>query len=147
MSDSRTPDTDKSGNTIQELLLEGDHTVIGREIVTDDAAAVTAAVKRELAGDARAIITTGGTGLAQRDNTYEAITALFEKRIDGFGELFRMLSYEVIGSASILSRACAGIANGKVIFMLPGSTPAVKLAMARIVIPELAHIVGELNKK
>lgn len=146
ISDTRTPETDKSGDTIQQLLLDEDHTVIGRAIVTDDAAAVTTAVKAQLAGDARAIITTGGTGLAPRDNTYEAINALFDKRIDGFGELFRMLSYEVIGSASILSRACAGVANGKVIFMLPGSTPAVKLAMARIILPELAHIVGELGK-
>lgn len=147
VSDTRTLDTDKSGATIVELLVAADHTVAARDIVRDDAAAVTAAVKKQLAGPAQAIITTGGTGLAPRDNTYEAVTSLFEKRIDGFGELFRMLSYEVIGSASMLSRACAGIANGKVIFMLPGSTPAVKLAMSRLVIPELAHIVGQLTKK
>jgi len=147
VSDTRTPDTDKSGATIAELLLEADHTVVEREIVKDDAAAVTEAIKKYLAGPASAIITTGGTGIAPRDNTYEAVSALFDKRLDGFGELFRMLSYEVIGSAAMLSRACAGISHGKVIFMLPGSTSAVKLAMARLVLPELAHIVGELRKE
>ena len=146
ISDTRTPETDKSGATIADLLVEENHTVSGREIVRDDAAAVTDAVRRHLAGPARAIITTGGTGIAPRDNTYEAVTALFDKRLDGFGELFRMLSYEVIGSAAMLSRACAGIAGDKVIFVLPGSTPAVKLAMARLILPELAHIVGELGK-
>jgi molybdenum cofactor biosynthesis protein B len=146
ISDSRTLETDKSGNTIADLLLEEGHGITGRAIVTDDGDAVKAAVKAQLDGHARAIITTGGTGISPRDNTYEAVTSLFEKRLDGFGEIFRMLSYEVIGSAALLSRACAGVANGKVIFVLPGSTPAVKLAMARLVLPELAHIVGELDR-
>lgn len=147
VSDTRTTDTDKSGATIAELLVAADHTIASRDIVKDDGEAVTTAVRALLDGPAAAIITSGGTGVAARDNTYEAVSGIFEKRIDGFGELFRMLSYEVIGSAAMLSRACAGTANGKVIFMLPGSTPAVKLAMARLVIPELAHIVGELTKK
>ncbi len=146
ISDTRTLETDKSGATIAELLTSENHTVAGRDVVPDDAAAVVEAVRRLLAGSAGAIITTGGTGIAPRDNTYEAVSGLFEKRLDGFGELFRMLSYEVIGSAAMLSRACAGIANRKVIFVLPGSTPAVKLAMARLVLPELGHIVGELTK-
>lgn len=146
VSDTRTLDTDKSGATIADLLIEEDHTITGRAVVKDDAAAVAAAVREQLAGPAGAIITTGGTGISPRDNTYEAVAALFEKRLDGFGELFRMLSYEVIGSAAMLSRACAGIANGKVIFVLPGSTPAVKLAMARLILPELTHIVGELTQ-
>ncbi len=146
VSDSRTLDTDKSGATIADLLLEEGHTIAGRAIVRDDAAAVAEAVRQQLSGPAGAIITTGGTGIAPRDNTYEAVTALFDKRLDGFGELFRMLSYDVIGSAAMLSRACAGVANNKVIFVLPGSTPAVKLAMARLILPELTHIAGELNK-
>ncbi len=146
VSDSRTPETDKSGATIADLLASEDHTVAGRAIVRDDAAAVAAAVSAELDGPAAAIIITGGTGIAPRDNSYEAVSALFEKRLDGFGELFRMLSYEVIGSAAMLSRACAGIAKGKVIFLVPGSTPAVKLAMARLILPELGHIVGEISK-
>lgn len=145
VSDTRTLDTDKSGATIADLLLAEGHTIAGRAIVRDDAVAVAGAVRQQLAGPAGAIITTGGTGIAPRDNTYEAVAALFDKRLDGFGELFRMLSYDVIGSAAMLSRACAGVANGKVIFVLPGSTPAVKLAMARLILPELTHIVGELN--
>ena len=146
ISDTRTLDTDKSGATIADLLAGENHTVSAREVVPDDAAAVVEAMRRHLAGPAGAIITTGGTGIAPRDNTYEAVSALFQKRLDGFGELFRMLSYEVIGSAAMLSRACAGVVNGKVIFVLPGSTPAVRLAMARLVLPELGHIVGELSK-
>ena len=146
ISDSRTLETDKSGNTIADLLLEEGHGITGRAIVTDDGDAVKAAVKAQLDGHARAIITTGGTGISPRDNTYEAVTSLFDKRLDGFGELFRMLSYEVIGSAAMLSRACAGVAKDKVIFVLPGSTPAVKLAMARLGLPQLAHRVGELAR-
>jgi len=146
VSDTRTLDTDKSGATIADLLLAEGHTIAGRAIVRDDPAAVAEAVRQQVRGPADAIITTGGTGIAPRDNTYEAVTALFDKRLDGFGELFRMLSYDVIGSAAMLSRACAGVANGKVIFVLPGSTPAVKLAMARLILPELTHIAGELAK-
>ena len=146
VSDTRTLDTDKSGATIADLLLAEGHTIAGRAIVRDDPAAVAETVRQQLRGPAGAIITTGGTGIAPRDNTYEAVTALFDKRLDGFGELFRMLSYDVIGSAAMLSRACAGVANGKVIFVLPGSTPAVKLAMARLILPELTHIAGELAK-
>ena len=97
-------------------------------------------------GDARVIITTGGTGIARRDSTYEAVTALFDKRLDGFGELFRMLSFQAIGSAAMLSRASAGIASGCAIFMLPGSEHAVRLAMERLIVPELGHIVRELTK-
>jgi molybdenum cofactor biosynthesis protein B len=98
------------------------------------------------AGRARAIITTGGTGIAKRDSTYEAVSSLFHKRLDGFGELFRMLSYEDIGSAAMLSRATAGVASGCVIFMLPGSEAAVRLGTSRLIAPELGHIVRELTK-
>jgi len=146
ISDTRTPETDKSGAIITDLLVADGHTVTGTKIVKDDVGAVTDAVRGQLSGHARAIITTGGTGISPRDNTYEAVTALFDKRLDGFGEIFRMLSYEVIGSAAMLSRACAGVAHGRVIFVLPGSTPAVELAMARLVLPELGPIVGELDK-
>jgi molybdenum cofactor biosynthesis protein B len=94
----------------------------------------------------RAVITTGGTGLARRDSTFEALTSHFEKRIDGFGELFRMLSYQEIGAAAMLSRATAGIIRGAVVFMLPGSEAAVRLATTKLIIPELGHIVRELTK-
>jgi molybdenum cofactor biosynthesis protein B len=97
-------------------------------------------------GQVRAIITTGGTGIAKRDSTYEAITALLEKRLDGFGELFRMLSYEQVGPAAMLSRATAGVASGCAIFMLPGSEAAVRLAMERLILPELGHIARELTR-
>lgn len=147
VSDTRTVESDKSGGTIADLLVDEGHTIHGHDVVKDDPAAVKAAVEEQLRGAAAVIITNGGTGISARDNTYEAVTSLFEKRIDGFGELFRMLSYEVIGSAAMLSRACAGTAQGKVIFMLPGSTPAVKLAMARLILPELSHVVGELQKQ
>ena len=136
VSDTRTLETETSGRAIAELLVAAGHTVVDRRIVRDEIAA----------GRARAIITTGGTGIAKRDSTYEAVTALFHKRLDGFGELFRMLSYEDIGSAAMLSRATAGVASGCVIFMLPGSEAAVRLGTEKLIAPELGHIVRELTK-
>jgi len=147
VSDTRTLDTDASGQAIAEMLTASGHQVVARVVVPDDPAAVLAAIRGHLDyGDVRAIITTGGTGLAARDTTCEAVMALFEKRIDGFGELFRMLRFEEIGPAAMLSRACAGIANGRVIFVLPGSHSAVRLAMRRLILLELGHIVRELTK-
>jgi molybdenum cofactor biosynthesis protein B len=147
VSDSRTLATETSGRTIAELLAGAGHTVVERALVKDEPAEVAAAIRAELGrGRVGAVITTGGTGIAKRDSTYEAVTALFEKRLDGFGELFRMLSYEDIGPAAMLSRATAGIASGCVIFMLPGSETAVRLAMSRLILPELGHIVRELTR-
>jgi molybdenum cofactor biosynthesis protein B len=147
ISDTRTLETETSGRTIADLLVAAGHSVVGRAVVKDEPADVRRMVTDALqAGSARAIITTGGTGLAKRDSTYEALTALFEKRIDGFGELFRMLSFEEIGAAAMLSRATAGIAGGCAIFLLPGSEAAVRLAMERLILPELGHIAGELTK-
>ena len=94
----------------------------------------------------QAVIITGGTGISKRDSTYETIISLLEKRLDGFGELFRVLSYEQIGSAAIMSRATAGIARGKVVFSIPGSQKAVSLAMEKLILPELPHIVSEINR-
>jgi molybdenum cofactor biosynthesis protein B len=147
VSDTRTLATETSGRAIAELLEAAGHTVIGRAVVRDEPRDVTQAIRDALGrGDARVIITTGGTGIARRDSTYEAVTALFDKRLDGFGELFRMLSFGEIGSAAMLSRACAGIAAGYAIFMLPGSEQAVRLAMERLILPELGHVVRELTK-
>lgn len=147
ISDTRTLETETSGRAIAELLTAAGHSVVGRAIVKDEPADVRRVVSEALqTSAARAIITTGGTGLAKRDSTFEALTALFDKRIDGFGELFRMLSFEEIGAAAMLSRATAGIAGGRVIFLLPGSEAAVRLAMERLILPELGHIVGELTK-
>jgi molybdenum cofactor biosynthesis protein B len=92
------------------------------------------------------VITTGGTGISSRDNTFEVVNGLLEKRLDGFGELFRMLSYQEIGSAAMLSRACAGAARGKLLAALPGSEAAARLAMTKLLLPELGHLVGELTR-
>ena len=147
VSDTRTLATETSGRAIAELLEGAGHTVTGREVVRDEPTEVTRVIRAQLArGDARVLITTGGTGIAKRDSTYEAITALLDKRLDGFGELFRMLSFAEIGSAAMLSRATAGIAGGCAIFMLPGSEDAVRLAMQRLILPELGHVVRELTK-
>ena len=147
VSDTRTLATETSGRAIADLLTTAGHTVMDRQIVKDEPADVTRAIRDAIAGaKVRAIITTGGTGIAKRDSTYEAVAALFDKRLDGFGELFRMLSYEDIGSAAMLSRATAGVAAGCVIFMLPGSEAAVRLGMTKLILPELGHIVRELSK-
>ena len=147
VSDTRTADTDTSGRAIRELLEGAGHRTVGSELVRDDPEQVTAAIQRQLTDPAaRVIITTGGTGIASRDSTYEAVTSLFDKRIDGFGELFRMLSYKEIGAAAMLSRATAGVVHGCAIFMLPGSEAAVQLAMQRLILPEIGHVVRELSR-
>lgn len=147
VSDTRTIERDFSGQAIAELLEDAGHEVVARTLVKDEPSDVARTVRAELArGHVRVIITTGGTGLASRDSTFEALAALFEKRIDGFGELFRMLSFEDIGPAAMLSRATAGIASGCAIFLLPGSEAAVRLAMTRLILPELGHLVQQLSK-
>ena len=144
ISDSRTEATDTSGRVIQDLLSGDGHQVTGRQILPDDPARVRAALRAQLANpDVQAILTTGGTGISSRDNSYEAIDSLLEKRLTGFGELFRALSYQEIGAAAILSRACAGTSQGKVILSVPGSEPAVRLAMTKLILPELGHLVRE----
>jgi molybdenum cofactor biosynthesis protein B len=147
VSDTRTADTDTSGRAIRELLTAAGHEVTGHAIARDEPAQITALVRAQLA-DARVqvIITTGGTGITSRDGTYEAIDTLLEKRLEGFGELFRMLSFGEIGSAAMMSRATAGTASGKAIFVLPGSENAVRLAMTRLIVPELGHVMQQLSK-
>jgi molybdopterin adenylyltransferase len=147
VSDSRTPDTDTGGRAIRDLLESAGHLVTGHAIVRDEPAQVAAKV-REQVGDSRTqvIITTGGTGITSRDGTFEAIDQLLEKRLDGFGELFRMLSFGEIGASAMMSRATAGTASRKAIFVLPGSPAAVRLAMTRLILPELGHVVQQLNR-
>jgi molybdenum cofactor biosynthesis protein B len=145
ISDSRTEATDTSGNAIVELLLGAGHAISGRRIVKDDPAALRGALKSQQ-NQTDAIITTGGTGITLRDSTHEAISALLDKQLDGFGELFRMLSYAEIGAAAMLSRACAGTLGRTAVFSLPGSEPAVRLAMTRLILPELGHVVRELRR-
>jgi molybdenum cofactor biosynthesis protein B len=145
ISDTRAPETDVSGRTIVELLEAAGHVVAKRQILRDNPKDVHEAVLGQVGG-VDAIITTGGTGIASRDSTYEAVAGLLEKRLDGFGELFRALSYQEIGSAAMLSRACAGIARGTVVFVLPGAENAVRLAMTKLILPELGHVVRELRR-
>lgn len=147
VSDTRTEATDTGGRAIADLLAAAGHTVSGRAIVRDDAATVRETVKLQLSNvDVDVVITTGGTGISSRDSTYEAIDGLIEKRLDGFGELFRMLSYEQIGSAAMMSRATAGLARQHIVIALPGSEAAVRLAMASLIIPELGHLVQQARK-
>ena len=145
ISDTRTESTDASGRAITDLLQAAGHVVQGHAILPDDPRVVRDAVAAQL-GMVDAIVTTGGTGITSRDSTYEALAAVFEKRLDGFGELFRALSFAEIGSAAMLTRAAAGVARATAIFMLPGSEQAVRLGMSRLIVPELGHVVRELRR-
>jgi molybdenum cofactor biosynthesis protein B len=147
VSDTRTEATDTSGRAIAELLAAAGHEVAGRIIVKDDPDLVRGTIERQLAtAELQVIITTGGTGITSRDSTYEAVAALLQKRLDGFGELFRMLSFEQIGPAAMMSRACAGLVAGRIVVSLPGSEAAVRLAMERLLIPELGHLVQQATR-
>ena len=147
VSDTRTEATDTSGRAIADLLTAAGHVVAGRAIVKDDAEMVRGTLERQLAiADVQAIITTGGTGVTARDSTYEVVSSLLQKRLDGFGELFRMLSFQQIGPAAMMSRACAGIVAGHVVVSLPGSEAAVRLALERLLIPELGHLVQQAGR-
>ena len=143
VSDTRTPETDGSGTEIRRQLEVAGHEVLDRSIVRDDPALVREAIVALIArGDVEAVITNGGTGIATRDNTYEAVAGLLDKRIDGFGELFRMLSFAEIGAAAMLSRAVAGIVDRVAVFCIPGSTAACRLALEQLILPELGHVVA-----
>jgi molybdenum cofactor biosynthesis protein B len=147
ISDTRTEATDTSGRAIADLLASAGHHVAARSLVPDDAARVRATLEDLLArADLDAILTTGGTGITSRDGTYEVVESLIDKFLDGFGELFRMLSYADIGPAAMLSRACAGLARGKILVSMPGSEAAVRLAMEKLVLPELGHLVREARR-
>ncbi|MDP1822081.1 MAG: molybdenum cofactor biosynthesis protein B [Archangium sp.] len=143
-SDTRTAATDEGGPLAKRLLMEAGHTFLGAELVKDDTSAILHALEHALAHGARCVIFTGGTGLTRRDVTVEALEAKFEKRVDGFGELFRALSFQQVGSAAWLSRATAGVVQGALVFVLPGSPKAVELAMTRLILPELDHAVREI---
>ena len=144
-SDSRTPDTNEGGRVLRRLIEEGGFTVASEVLLVEEPAALRDTVLR-LAGDSDAVIVTGGTGIGPRDRTPDAVGALFERRLPGFGELFRMLSFQEIGSAAWLSRALAGTVRGALVFVLPGSPNAVRLALDRLILPELGHAVRELSR-
>jgi molybdenum cofactor biosynthesis protein B len=159
VSDTRTEANDTGGGAIVTLLAEHGHEVMFKQIVRDEPDQVRALITGWIEGDGRtdsradsrdrtvqAIITTGGTGISSRDRTYEAVTSLLDKQLDGFGELFRMLSFQEIGAGAMLSRACAGVARGRIVICLPGSEHAVRLAMTRLILPELGHLVREISR-
>ena len=147
ISDTKTPETDTSGALIRELLRAGGHRIAGSAIVRDEPADVQRVVREQCADPAvQAVILTGGTGITSRDSTFEAVEALLDKRLPGFGELFRMLSYQEIGAAAMLSRAQAGVRAGRIVVSLPGSPNACRLALEKLLIPELGHLVREVNR-
>jgi molybdopterin adenylyltransferase len=146
ISDTRTIENDASGDLIVGLLVTAGHALSGRALVKDDPPAVRAAIVNGRIGSTQVMITTGGTGITSRDSTYETIASMLEKRMDGFGELFRMLSFHEIGAAAMLSRACAGTIGKTAIFSLPGSEAAVRLAMTKLILPEIGHVVRELSR-
>jgi molybdenum cofactor biosynthesis protein B len=144
VSDTRTLETDTGGALMAELLEKAGHTVAGREVVRDEPEQIAAAVRGALAREGvRAILVTGGTGVAPRDVTPETVEPLLDRVIPGFGELFRMLSWDDVGSAALLSRALAGLAGGRVVFVLPGSRGALRLALEKLILPELGHLAAE----
>ncbi len=146
VSDTRSPETDRSGKLIQELLLEAGHRVEAYAIVKDEPTQVQAQLTQLCdRSDLDALIFNGGTGIAPRDRTYDALSSLLEKTLPGFGELFRFLSYQEIGSRAIASRAVAGVYRQKLVFSLPGSANGVKLALQKLILPELAHLVRQLK--
>ena len=148
ISDTRTKETDTGGQLVQRLARNEGLELVDYDVVEDDIATIRVILSEWLENDeVDVIITTGGTGIAKRDVTLEAVKPFFEKEIDGFGELFRYVSFlEDIGTKALLSRAAAGVANDKAIFVLPGSRGAVKLAMERLILPEIQHIRSELTK-
>lgn len=146
-SDTRTPKTDKTGRLIISLLEKAKHHCIGHKIVKNNVLRIRSNIRLALKSDASLIITSGGTGCGRKDITIEAITPFISKRLEGFGELFRFLSYRQIGSSAIMSRALLGITkNNKIICAVPGSPDAVSLALKKLIIPELPHIIWEVHR-
>ena len=148
VSDTRDKTTDTSGRMIEKFLVDEGHQTAGYRIVKDEPIEIEASLVEALASDnVDAVIVNGGTGIAPRDGTYEVVSRFLEKKLDGFGEIFRYLSYLDIGSAAVMSRAAAGSARGKILISLPGSKGAVTLAMEKLVLPEIRHMVSQLQGK
>ena len=147
ISDSRTEKTDESGKYLVEKLEGNGHTVVDYALLKNDPEAIKQKLIEYLEQEElQVIITSGGTGVSIRDVTVETVTPMLDKTLDGFGELFRSLSYMEIGTASIMSRAIAGVMGGKVIICGPGSLAAVKLAVEKIILPEIGHMVREATR-
>lgn len=145
-SDTRGEAEDASGRLLRDGASAGGHQVVGYRLVKDEPDQIRAALEEAARAGAQAVLVNGGTGISGRDRSYEAVAGLLEKRLDGFGELFRMLSFHEIGSAAMLSRAVAGVWRGRVVFSMPGSTAAVRLAWEKLIAPELGHLAFELGK-
>ncbi len=143
VSDTREEEDDSSGKKIKEMLRAEGHEIVGYEIVKDDIEEIKDVFH---CVEAQVYILNGGTGVSSRDVSPDAVNDIIDRKLPGFGELFRQLSYEDIGSPAMLSRATAGVCGDKIIFLMPGSTPAVKLGMEKLILPELGHLVYEVNK-
>jgi molybdenum cofactor biosynthesis protein B len=146
VSDTRTLETDESGAEVSRFLTEAGHQVVERTVVPDEPGRIALVLRHWLASDVDAVILNGGTGIAPRDGTVEVVRQFLDRELPGFGEIFRMLSYKQVGAAAMLSRAVGGIARGKAVFALPGSRRAVGLAMEKLIVPELRHVVYEARK-
>lgn len=146
-SDTRTSQTDTSGQLMMRLLKEHGHDVAGYHVIKDDPAQIRRLIEEAAESDAvHAILVNGGTGISKRDSTFEAVDGMLEKRLVGFGEIFRYLTYKDIGSPAIMTRATAGVFRGRIVFSTPGSEGAVRLAMEQLILPELGHIIQQLSK-
>jgi molybdenum cofactor biosynthesis protein B len=145
VSDSRTPETDESGKLVRDLLQKAGHSVLFNVIVKDEPKMIADAVE-QASWTCEAIVTNGGTGVGKRDVTIPTLVPMFERTLPGFGELFRFLSYETIGSAAMLSGAVAGVYHGRLVFCLPGSPDACRLGVEKLILPELGHAVGVLGR-
>ncbi len=147
VSDTRNEKTDESGKIAKKLVSDYGHQVFAYKIIRNNKSLIQTTVNEMLQNpEINVIVTSGGTGISKRDVTVEAISELLDKKIEGFGELFRKLSYQEIGEAAMISRATAGAINGKIIFCLPGSKNAVKLAFSKLILPGLGHIIKEANR-
>lgn len=148
VSDTRNQDTDISGKISQEMLIKANHKIVYYEIIKDEPHQIKSLLLNLASNEElNCIIFSGGTGISSRDNTYDVISQILEKTLSGFGEIFRYLSYQEIGSRAIASRATAGLYNGKIVFSLPGSQNAVKLALEKLIIPELNHLVDQIKNQ
>jgi len=146
-SDTRREAEDESGAYLRGAVTAAGHELAGYRLVKDEPDEIRAALQDAAGMGAEAVVVNGGTGISHRDRTYEAVVGLLEKRLDGFGEIFRSLSFQEVGSAAMLSRAVGGVWQGRAVFSVPGSTAAVRLAWERLIAPELGHLLYELSKQ
>jgi molybdenum cofactor biosynthesis protein B len=147
VSDSRTQDTDESGKVASDLLEKKGHTIVEHHLIGNDRDAIANTLSEMTnRADIDVILTIGGTGISKKDITVDVLSPLMEKKLEGFGEMFRMMSFRQIGAGALMSRSTAGVINGKVVMCLPGSTAAIRLAVRRIIIPEIGHMVYEATR-